>query len=342
VTTGAKHTKGISGRLRAALVGVAVTALALTGCASADGEAGSTEGSTEGAEGGASSAEFPITFENADGTTTEIPEQPTNIASTAVTITGSLLSFGAPVTSSGAAGNGQFFPQWADVAESAGVETLWPAGEVDLEALIAADPDLIVVAASGADSAVDNLADFQDIAPTIVVDYGGETWQELTLELAEATGLTEAAEETISGFEEHVAEVKEQITVPEGEANVISFNGPGENNPIARDGGPHAELLNELGFTIEDPNPEWHNQDNLRNDFVWASYENLTELTADTTFILAQGNEGAQAFLDDTVLANLPSVQNGQVYGLGENSFRIDYYSATEIVDGVLENFGTE
>jgi iron complex transport system substrate-binding protein len=35
-------------------------------------------------------------------------------------------------------------------------------------------------------------------------------------------------------------------------------------------------------------------------------------------------------------------VQNGQVYGLGENSFRIDYYSATEIVDGVLENFGTE
>ena len=64
-----------------------------------------------------------------------------------------------------------------------------------------------------------------------------------------------------------------------------------------------------------------------------------SDLTSATTFILSRDNEGAKAFLEDPVLANLPSVKAGQVYGLGANSFRIDFYSATEIVDGIVENF---
>ena len=35
----------------------------------------------------------------------------------------------------------------------------------------------------------------------------------------------------------------------------------------------------------------------------------------------------------DPLLANLPSVRAGQVYPLGETSFRIDYYSARQIVE---------
>ncbi|KAB1643210.1 Fe2+-enterobactin ABC transporter substrate-binding protein [Gulosibacter chungangensis] len=331
---------GFSARLRGAVVLAATAALALTGCASTASDSTDAGATTDTAAGGASDVSFPLTFENADGTTTEIPEQPENIVSTSVTLTGALLSFDAPISASSSAGNGQFFDQWADVAEEKGIENLWAVGSVDVDALIAADPDLIVVSSSGADSAMDNLADFQAIAPTIVLDYGEGTWQDLTLELGEATGLSDEAQATIDTFESHVATVKEQITIPEGEANIISFNGPGEDNPIGKAGGPHAQLLTELGFTIEDPIQEWHNQEGERNDFVWASYENLTNLTADTTFILARDNEGAQAFAEDTVLANLPSVQNGQVYGLGQNSFRIDYYSATEIVDGIQANFG--
>lgn len=334
-TSGAKR-----GRWRTTLIGVAVAALALTGCAGGNGsDAGEATTSTSTQAANESAVKFPYTFQNADGTTTEIPKQPQNIASTSVTVTGTLLSFGAPVKASGAAGNGEFFPQWADEAAKANVEPLWSAGQVDLEAVIAADPDLIVVASTGNDSAIDNLADFQDIAPTIVVDYGGESWKDLTLQLGEATGMTQEAQATIDQFNAHVAKVKEQIKIPEGETNIVSFNGPGDNNPIGRAGGPHAELLTELGFTIEDPDPSWHNQAKLRNDFVWASYENLTKLKADTTFILSQDNEGAQKFVKDPTLANLPSVKNGQVYGLGKSSFRIDYFSATEIVNGVLENF---
>lgn len=286
------------------------------------------------------SAGWPRTFTNADGTTTEIPSQPETILSTSVSLTGTLLAIDAPVVGSGSAGNGNFFAQWADVADERGVENVWPAQSVDLEAAIAAEPDLIVVSTSGADSLVDQVAEFSDIAPTIVLDYSSQTWQELAAEMGEATGLEAEAASVVEQFDAHVAQAAEQIVVPEGTANIISFNGPGQDNPIARAGGVQAQLLSSLGFTIEDPNPEWHSQDNTRGDFVWAAYENLTELTSETTFILSQDNEGAQAFSDDPVLANVPSVVAGQVYGLGLNSFRVDYFSATEIVDGIVANFG--
>ena len=80
---------------------VAAAALALTACGGSSTEdAGSSASpSTE----QSSSASFPLTFENADGTTTEIPAQPERIVSTAVTLTGGLLSFDAPVIASGAA-----------------------------------------------------------------------------------------------------------------------------------------------------------------------------------------------------------------------------------------------
>ncbi|GAB2800429.1 hypothetical protein GCM10027040_29940 [Halomonas shantousis] len=146
---------------------------------------------------------------------------------------------------------------------------------VDLEAAYVVDSDLIVVSSSGADSALAQLSSLRNIAPTIVLDYGGQTWQSLAKQLGEATGL------------------EDQV----------------------------------------DASPA--------QDFVRAQYEHLTQLSAPTTFLLSAGDERVAAFLDDPVLANLPSMKTGQVYGLGENSFRIDLYSATEVIEGIVERFGT-
>ena len=60
--------------------------------------------------------EWPRTFDNVDGSRTEIPTRPQRILSTSVSTTGTLLAIGAPVVASGSAGNGRFFAQWADVA----------------------------------------------------------------------------------------------------------------------------------------------------------------------------------------------------------------------------------
>lgn len=318
-------------RVSTLIVTAALAATALTGCGSDEEKTSEGSSATNGA--------WPRTFTNADGTSTTIDEAPERILSTSVTTTGTLLAIDAPVVASGSAGNGQFFGQWADVAEERGVENVWAAGSVDLESVIATDPDLIVVAATGADSALDQVKAFQDVAPTIVVDYGGQTWQELAGELAEATGLEDEAEEAVEAFDAKVAEVAEQIEAPAGAANIVSFNGAGEDNPIARKGSVHGKLLTDLGFTVEDPDVKWHTQPQAREDFVWTAFENLTQLKGETTFVLTQDDKGAQAFAQDKTLANLPSVKAGQVYGLGLNSFRIDMYSAGEIVDAIADRY---
>lgn len=279
-------------------------------------------------------------FGNADGSTTRIPQQPTRILSTSVAITGTLLAIDAPVVASGSSAKHQFFAQWADVAAQRGVEDVWPAGGVNLEAAYAVKPDLIVVALTGNDSAMPQLAELKKIAPTIVVDYGDQTWQDLALELGRATGHQAQAQARIDAFDQHLAQARAKIHVPAGKANIISFNGPGMGNPIATRESAHGRLLGALGFDIEEPDPSWQTNAGPRKDFIWAPYENLGRLTAQTTFLLSVDDSGTQKFTGDPVLGNLPSVRDHQVYGLGKNSFRIDSYSATEIVDDLVRTFG--
>lgn len=285
---------------------------------------------------------WPRDVANADGSRTTIPAPPRRILSTSVTLTGTLLAIDAPVVASATTTAGHFFAQWDAIAQARGVEKVWPAGAVDLEAAYAIAPDLIVVSSGGADSALAQVEELRRIAPTLVLDYGGMTWQDLARRLGEATGLEGKAGETLAAFDATLAEARARIAVPPGKANIISYNGPGTLNPIATRDGVHGRLLAALGFTLESPPPEWHGDGNPFADFVRAQYEHLTALTAPTTFLLSAGDERARDFLADPILANLPSVRSGQVYGLGVNSFRIDFYSAREIIDGIVTRFARD
>lgn len=291
------------------------------------------QGQAQAAEG------WPREFKNADGTTTSIPAQPKRVLSTSVTVTGTLLAIDAPLAGSATGSNNDWYAQWDSVAKAKKLEKLWPAGSVDLEQAYAVAPDLIVVSTGGADSAKAQLAEFRKIAPTIVVDYGGQTWQALAEKLGVATGHEQNAAARIAEFDQTVQQARAKISVPPGKANIISFNGAGIPNPIATARGVHSRLLASLGFTMEDPNPAWQTTIKAQNDFVWATYENLTQLTAETSFLLRAPQERVDAFLHDPMLANLPSVKSRRVYSLGINSFRVDYYSANEIVRDVVKNF---
>lgn len=283
---------------------------------------------------------WPRRFANADGTFTDLPVRPTRILSTSVTITGTLLAIDAPVAASASAANGEFFPQWAETARQRGVENLWPAGGVDLEAVYAVAPDLVVVSTTGADSAREQLSRLRAVAPTILVDYGRQSWQELASELAKATGLEAQASRRVAEFDRYLAQARAKLKLPEGQVNLISYNGPGTSNPIATREGVHGRLLDTLGFDVEAPDPRWHSTSDAPSDFIWAQYEFLPQLKASTTFLLRADDTRTAAMLNDPILANLPSVRSRQVYALGLNAFRIDYYSATELVDRIVHVFG--
>ena len=84
----------------------------------------------------ASAAEgWPRRLANADGSATELTAPPARVLSSSVTLSGSLLAIGAPLIGSATTAHGGFFAQWQAVAETRGVEKLWPAGSVDLEAV---------------------------------------------------------------------------------------------------------------------------------------------------------------------------------------------------------------
>lgn len=317
-------------------------ALALTGCStsgSATDEAGSTEA------GSTADGSWPRTIEHEAGSTV-IPALPENIVSTSITLTGSLLAIDAPVTATATTTPSDitdadgFFSQWADVAAERGVESLYPNLEFDEEAVLAADPDLIVVSASGADTTADQYEALSAIAPTIVLNYGDKTWQDLATELGEATGHEDDAAAVVQGFDAHVEEVASAITVPEGTANAIVWNGTENPTAFAKPGGSHADLLESLGFSIEGASDDLDTSEQARDDFAFLAVENVTTaLTGEVVFLISGGDSSEADLLSTPVLATAPAIAAGQVHPLGPDSFRIDYYSATEIVDLIAADF---
>lgn len=288
---------------------------------------------------GADSQSWPRTFTSVDGTKTEIKAKPQRILSASVSITGTLLAMQAPVVASSTAANGQYFAQWDKVAKERNVEKLWSAGSVSLEMAYLYTPDLIVVSVNGGDTVYPQVEQFKQIAPTIVLDYGKQSWESLALQLAQATGQEKETDTLLQHFAGIVKKGKDALQLPEGQVNIISYFGAGTVNPVSLTTSPHAVLLQQLGFTIESADLAWQPKDKPVSDFVWAQYEHLTQLAAPTTFLLSGTDKEADVFMADPILANLPSIKNKQVYGLGANSFRIDYYSAQEIISDMVARF---
>lgn len=289
---------------------------------------------------GANSQSWPRIFTSVDGSSVEIKTQPKRILSASVSITGTLLAINAPVVASSTAANGQYFAQWDQLAKEKGIEKLWPAGSVDLEMAYLAAPDLIIVSINGGDTVYPQVAQFQQIAPTIVLDYGKQGWESLAVQLGQATGMEQQADDVLQRFKALVTESKNKLKIPKGEVNIVSYFGPGTVNPVSLTTSPHAILLQQLGFTIESANIDWQPKDKPVSDFVWAQYEHLTQLTAPTTFLMRGTEKEAEVFMADPILANVISVKNKQVYGLGANSFRVDYYSAQEMINDIVSRFG--
>lgn len=290
---------------------------------------------------------FPRTITHANGETV-IEEQPVRVVSTSITITGTLLAIGAPVVATAATTPGPltddngFFAQWADVATERDVEVLYPNLEFDLEAVIAADPDVIIVSTSGADSALEHYDALAAVAPTLVYNYGKQSWESLALEISEALGLEEEAQATIDDFDAYVAETAAALTLPDpNTASGVVFNGAQNDSAVAKVGNAQASIFEALGFEVIGAPDELDTSETARQDFAFVSLENLgLAIAGETVFLINGTDQTAADFVETPVLANLAAVKNGAVIPLGPTSFRIDYYSARSVVDTIRTVFG--
>ncbi|EMN5246187.1 Fe2+-enterobactin ABC transporter substrate-binding protein [Enterobacter roggenkampii] len=284
----------------------------------------------------AAAADWPRQVTDSRGVHT-LESKPTRIVSTSVTLTGSLLAIDAPIVASGATtpnnrvADGQgFLRQWGDIAKQRKVARLY-IGEPSAEAVAAQMPDLILISATGGDSALALYDQLSAIAPTLIINYDDKSWQALLTQLGEITGHEKQAAERIAAFDKQLAQVKQQMMLPPQPVNAIVYTAAAHSANLWTTESAQGKLLHQLGFTLADlpAGLQTSTSQGKRHDIIQLGGENLaTGLNGEGLFVFAGDEKDVAAIYANPLLAHLPSVKNKRVWALGTETFRLDYYSA--------------
>ena len=288
---------------------------------------------------------FPVVIEHALGST-EIPNEAMVVVSASGTLTGHLLAIDVPVAAaqvlspqSPLTDENGFMLQWADAALSAGIEAI-PGPEVNIEAIAAVNPDLIVGNSFGGDAITEDVYGLlSQIAPTLALDHSGLQWQELAEILARATGRQEEANAEIAAFDARIAELAAEIDSPYPVvAGVITARGVNVFTPVSS----HGKLLASLGLDVVDVeggNLEGEQGAATRADVVSVSPELIPDLFGDATILFVFGTQAdiEQALELYPTIELTPAAAEGRLVPLGPESFRLDRYSAALTAERLAE-----
>ncbi len=292
-------------------------------------------------------ADWPRQITDSRGTHT-LDHKPERIVSTSVTLTGSLLAIDAPVVASGAttpnnrfADDQGFLRQWSDVAKARKLARLY-IGEPSAEAVAAQMPDLILISATGGDSALALYDQLSTIAPTLIINYDDKSWQSLLTQLGEITGQEKQAAVRIAEFDKQLATVKQQLTLPPQPVSALVYTAAAHSANLWTQDSAQGKLMEQLGFMLA-PLPaglQTSKSQGKRHDIIQLGGENLAAgLNGEALFLFAGDSKDADAIYANPLLAHLPAVQNKRVYALGTETFRLDYYSATLLLNRLAALF---
>ena len=289
----------------------------------------------------ATAADWPRQVTDSRGVHT-LESMPTRIVSTSVTLTGSLLAIDAPVVASGAttpnnrvADAQGFMRQWGDIAKKRQVSRLY-IGEPSAEAVAAQMPDLILISATGGDSAVALYDQLSAIAPTLIINYDDKSWQELLTQLGTLSGHEKQAAARIAEFDQQLAQVKQQMKLPPQPVNAIVYTAAAHSANLWTAESAQGKFLQQLGFTLAElpAGLNTSKSQGKRHDIIQLGGENLAAgLNGQGLFLFAGDQKDVDAIFANPLLAHLPAVQNKRVWALGTETFRLDYYSAMLVLE---------
>ncbi|EMH4161806.1 Fe2+-enterobactin ABC transporter substrate-binding protein [Pluralibacter gergoviae] len=294
------------------------------------------------------SANWPREVTDVHGSHT-LEHKPLRIVSTSVTLTGSLLAIDAPVVASGATApnnrvaDGQgFLRQWGDIAKQRKVARLY-IGEPSAEAVAAQMPDLILISATGGDSALALYSQLSTIAPTLVINYDDKSWQDLLTLLGTVTGQEQQAAARIAEFNQRLAAVKQGMTLPPQPVSALVYTAAARSANLWTPASAQGQLLEQLGFSLAALPEGLHpsTSQGKRHDIIQLGGENLAAgLNGKSLFLFAGEQQDADAVYANPLLAHLSAVKEKRVYALGAGTFRLDYYSAMQVLDRLQALFG--
>lgn len=123
-------------------------------------------------------------------------------------------------------------------------------GEPSAEAVAAQMPDLILISATGGDSALALYDQLSTIAPTLIINYDDKSWQSLLTQLGEITGHEKQAAERIAQFDKQLAAAKEQIKLPPQPVTAIVYTAAAHSANLWTPESAQGQMLEQLGFTL--------------------------------------------------------------------------------------------
>ncbi|HLS14112.1 MAG TPA: iron-siderophore ABC transporter substrate-binding protein [Beutenbergiaceae bacterium] len=309
--------------LLAALLG----ALLLTGCGSgngADDEAETEPGQTR-----------TVTHLAGDS---EIPAEPERVVTLWASTMSAMLALGH--TPAGYAFNAEPI-EGVDVPEGYDLSAMEQVGhsvDLNLESIAAVEPDLILAT----DVHTDFYDQLSDIAPTVVLDWGGTgAWQSHLDDVADVLGASEAAQQVRTEYEDRAAQVARTIGDPEPiEASVVRFHESElrleVNNSFA------GQVLAEIGLD----RPEAQDVTEEDSGYLPLSMEEVSQVDGDVlfAFTIADGPAEAPNLLEEArqtqLWENLTVVQNDAVHQVDYMTWiSANYFAAHRVLDDVEEAF---
>lgn len=304
---------------------VILAVVLLSACGSATGNKHPANASSEPASSTETAAE-PQTrkVEHAFGIT-EVPSHPERIAS--INLEDMLLSLNIPLVFGMSIGEGYYLND--KLKEQGAASEIW--GEsLNLEAILAAQPDLIVASTAIEQADYENLS---KIAPTIT--YDREDWRNSLALIGDALGAADHAKQVIDSYDEKAAQAKIALAdanVNEKSIAFIRMTGKDfrvyfpnyQDKETGKDWPTYPGVIyNELGLALDPTVAAWHEkQPNFQNMTV--SLEMLPELKADYLFVTMGGagstddeiKQAREAFADfeqTSVWQSLEAVKQKQI-----------------------------
>lgn len=258
--------------------------------------------------------EFPVTIDHAYGQTT-IEGRPERVVTWAWGNTDAVLALGVkpvaiPFLSYGGGENG-IHPWAEDALEAMGGELpviLAEGDEPPYEQILAADPDVIIMAHSGITE--EQYARLSEIAPTIAYPETAwaTPWQEVTLLAGRALGLEAEAEALVAETEQFVRDTVANYPVLEG-TSFVALNDYDGSLAIYGDQDSRVKFLTDLGMVYA-PSLDALNAD--RDSFYFpVSYENADRLVSDILVSYYVTEAESEAFFAEPYIARLPQTQAG-------------------------------
>lgn len=277
-----------------------------------------------------------------------VPTEPRRIVVLSGGMTGSLYALGVPVLASDTrvlgvpTDSAGFPPAWSAEARRQGTEALPNGEDLNLEAVAATHPDLIIGGGQGLTGfqAERNYDKLTRIAPTVLVPTTVDTWQEELRLLADAVGRADLVPAMLRAYDEKVAAVRASITVPPGPV-VVLLSFAGEQPYLAPPDASLPNLLRQLGFTPDDVLVKAGNPRLIgTGDWFRISPELLSHSPdAPTAFFIQVTGAPFERYAANPLYARLPAFRLAQVHQLPTLSYRPDHAAVMQTLDLIAGQF---